>query len=105
MILITEITEVTDGHMMKVTFKILLLWYQCVCLSVRLSIYVRCGSAVLSLEHSECVLARARSCVVVVVVVTHLHQSPVVVHLLTGLQEVASVCPHGGVLLRHDGCA
>lgn len=36
-------------------------------------------------------------------VVTHFHEGPVVVHLLTGLQEVASVRPHGSMLLCHDG--
>lgn len=37
-------------------------------------------------------------------VFTHLHQSPVVVHLLAGLEEVPPIGPHGGVLLCDDGC-
>lgn len=36
---------------------------------------------------------------------THLHQGPVVVHLLAGLEEVPAVGPHGGVLLCDDRCA
>lgn len=36
---------------------------------------------------------------------THLHEGPVGVHLLAGLQEVASVRPHGRMLLCDDGRA
>lgn len=35
--------------------------------------------------------------------VTHFHKSPVVVHLLTGLEEVAAISPHRSVLLGDDG--
>lgn len=34
---------------------------------------------------------------------THLHECPVAVHLLCSLQEVASISPHGCVLLSHYG--
>lgn len=34
---------------------------------------------------------------------THLHEGPIVVHLLAGLEEVAAVCPHGRMLLCHYG--
>lgn len=36
---------------------------------------------------------------------THLHESPVVVHLLGSLEKVAPISPHGCMLFRDDGCA
>lgn len=36
---------------------------------------------------------------------THLHESPVVVHLLGRLEKVAPVSPHGRMLLCDNGCA
>lgn len=36
---------------------------------------------------------------------THLHEGPVVVHLLGSLEKVAPIRPHGRVLLRDDSCA
>lgn len=36
---------------------------------------------------------------------THLHESPVVVHLLGRLEKVAPVGPHGRMLFCDNGCA
>ena len=37
-------------------------------------------------------------------ILTHLHEAPVVVHLLTGLEEISPISPHCSVLLCDDGC-
>jgi len=34
---------------------------------------------------------------------THFHECPVVIHLICCLQEVASICPHGCMLFSHNG--